>query len=63
MFLLLYPILLFNTNGKDTKGNIDSYYLHYMGLLEEYLMIQLKEDRALVAIRLAIASELRYYLE
>ena len=61
MFTYLFPILLFNSDGMDIDEKIKTHQLHYMELLEGYLVTQLKNDRKLVAKRLGITSEMIYY--
>jgi hypothetical protein len=45
----------------DIGEKIKTHQLHYMELLEGYLVTQLKNDRKLVAKRLGITSEMIYY--
>ena len=62
-FLFLFHILLFSGEGLDVNESITSDQLHYMRLLEEYLLIQLRGDRKLVAIGLGTAGDLKCHLQ
>ena len=61
MFAYLFPILLFDSYGVDIGEKTNTHQLHYMELLEEYLVTQLKNDRKLVSKRLGTTSEMIYY--
>ena len=61
MFTYLFPILLFNSDGMNIGEKSKTHQLHYMELLEEYLVTQLKNDRKLVSKKLGITSEMLYY--
>ena len=63
MFLFLFPILLFNGNGEDMGEDCTTPQLHYMALLEEYLLIEFRFDRELVSRRLGFTTEMISYLK
>jgi len=64
IFGFLFPIMLFDTTGAtDVDETVFEHQLRHMQLLEEFLLIQLKGDRELAAVRLGMANELSYYLQ
>ena len=63
MFLFLFPIMLFNAVGEDISENCNKTQLHYMALLEEYLLIEYRFDREIVSKRLGATSEMICYLQ
>ena len=63
MFLFLFPIMLFNVVGEDINENCNKTQLHYMALLEEYLLIEYRFDREIVSKRLGATSEMICYLQ
>jgi len=59
MFLLLFPVLLFNGFGGDMDKSVASYQFDDIKLLEEYFLIQLKVNFTLSSMRLVIARKMR----
>ena len=58
MFTYLFPILLFNSDGMDIGEKTKKHQLHYMELLEKYLVTELNNNRKLVSKRLGTTSEM-----
>ncbi len=63
MFAYLFPILLFNSDVEYIDGRAQTHQLHYMTMLEEHLVTQLKNHRKLVSERLGATLEIIEYLQ
>ena len=65
MFLFLFPILLFDSNGaKDVNvGGSSSYQQHYARLFEDYLLKNMKSNAKLFKSRFDSAINMKYYLK
>ena len=52
--------MLFNSDEMNIGEKTQKYQLHYMELIEKYLVTELKNDRKLVSKRLGTTSEMIY---